>query len=82
MKMLVDLLDGMNPNARKNMITAMSDVRPSHLLDVELREACGMDGKTGEINDNRARSVSGFEGIAAVEKNKSALPETFIESLL
>ena len=64
MKMLVGLLDGMNPNARKNMITAMSDVRPSHLLDVNLREACGLNGKTGEIVSmamDRARLVRGFE---------------------
>ena len=93
MKMLVGLLDGMNPNARKNMITAMSDVRPSHLLDVKLREACGLNGKTGEIVDmDRARLIRGFEDIpdsvdgadtAGVEnENNGALPLSFIENLL
>jgi tRNA(Ile)-lysidine synthase TilS/MesJ len=38
-KSLVDMtLSTLNPNAKRNMINAMSDVRPCHLLDVELRE--------------------------------------------
>ena len=42
----------------------MGDVRPSHLLDTGLREACGLDGKTGEIVDaERAGLIRGFDGI-------------------
>lgn len=60
-KMLVDTLEVLNPNAKRNMINAMGDVRPSHLLDVDLRVACGIDGATGEVMDeDRARLVKGF----------------------
>lgn len=62
-KMLLDSTFTMlNPNAKKNMLNAIGDVRPSHLLDVGLREACGLDGTTGEVIDhNRARLVKGYE---------------------
>ncbi|GFH55292.1 hypothetical protein CTEN210_11768 [Chaetoceros tenuissimus] len=57
-RMLIDTLEALNPNAKKNMMNAMADVRPSHLLDVGLREVCGMDGATGEIIDGeRATKV-------------------------
>lgn len=84
MKMLVGLLDGMNPNARKNMITAMSDVRPSHLLDVNLREACGLNGKTGEIVAmDRARLVRGFGGVQETvnESGAAGTPVGMIEDI-
>lgn len=29
--------------AKQNLLNAMGDVRPSHLLDQNLRQACGMD---------------------------------------
>lgn len=52
------------------MINAMGDVRPSHLLDVGLREACGFDGATGEILDeNRVQKIRGYEG--SVESTSS-----------
>ena len=62
-KMLLDSTFTMlNPNAKRNMVNAMGDVRPSHLLDVGLREACGLDGVTGEIIDpKRAGLVKGYE---------------------
>jgi tRNA 2-thiocytidine biosynthesis protein TtcA len=62
-KLLVDsTLTMFNPNAKKNMINAMGDVRPSHLLDIGLREACGFDGATGEILDgDRVKGIRGYE---------------------
>ena len=48
-KLLVATLEGLNPNARKNIRNAMSDVRPSHLLDRGLRAAAGLDPITGEV---------------------------------
>lgn len=70
MKMLVGLLDSMNPNAKRNIHTALGDVRPSHLLDTGLREACGLDGKTGEIVDaERAGLIRGFDGILGASNN-------------
>ena len=62
-KLLVDsTLTMLNPNAKKNMINAMGDVRPSHLLDVGLREACGFDGATGEILEKeRVQAIKGYE---------------------
>jgi tRNA 2-thiocytidine biosynthesis protein TtcA len=47
-KLLLNTLGGMNPNAKQNLLRAMSDIRPSHLLDQNLREACGMDPITGD----------------------------------
>ena len=62
-KMLLDSTFTMlNPNSKRNMVNAMGDVRPSHLLDVGLREACGLDRVTGEIIDHsRASLVKGYE---------------------
>lgn len=67
-KFLVDsTLTMLNPNAKKNMINAMGDVRPSHLLDVGLREACGFDGATGEILDGeRVEKIKGYEDAISI----------------
>jgi len=35
-------------DTKKNMLNAMSDIKPSHLLDQQLRRAVGMDPITGE----------------------------------
>ncbi len=88
-RMLVDTLTMLNPNAKKNMVNAMSDVRPSHLLDVDLRQACGIDGATGEIlDDDRAKLVKAStendtpntdEGI---EKSDEFISQSRIENLL
>jgi tRNA 2-thiocytidine biosynthesis protein TtcA len=52
-KLLLDTLQGLNPMAKKNILSAMSDVRPSHLLDQTLRRACGMNPITGdEVDDD------------------------------
>ena len=60
-RMLIDTLTMLNPNAKKNMINAIGDVRPSHLLDVGLREACGLDPTTGKVlDDERAGLVKGY----------------------
>jgi tRNA 2-thiocytidine biosynthesis protein TtcA len=48
-KLLLSALTAMSPNAKRNMLTALSDFRPSHLLDPGLRQACGMDPVTGEV---------------------------------
>ena len=68
-KLLVDTtLTMLNPNAKKNMINAMGDVRPSHLLDVGLREACGFDGATGDILDSdRVKKIRGYEDDSSVD---------------
>ena len=55
-KLLLQTLQGFNPNAKQNMINAMGDVRPSHLLDQDLREACGLDRTTGEEDDEEESS--------------------------
>ena len=39
------------------MLRALSDVRPSHLLDRDLRGACGLDPCTGEPVDDRAARI-------------------------
>ena len=46
-KLLLSTLQDLNPNAKRNILNAMGDVRPSHLLDQDLRKACGMDPLTG-----------------------------------
>lgn len=51
-KLLLNTLESLNPNAKQNLLRAMSDIRPSHMLDQSLREACGMDPITGEEDEN------------------------------
>merc|ERR1711937_717557 len=42
-KTLLAMLDALGDGkARQNMLSALSDVRPTHLLDRDLREACGL----------------------------------------
>jgi tRNA 2-thiocytidine biosynthesis protein TtcA len=59
MKMLLATLDAVGDgNARKNMLSALADVRPTHLLDRQLREACGLDASSGELLHPRGASVA------------------------
>ena len=59
MKVLLSALDGMGDgHARKNMLSALADVRPTHLLDRQLREACGLDAASGELLDERGVHVA------------------------
>ena len=51
-KLLLQTLQDLNPNAKQNLLNAMGDVRPSHLLDQNLRQACGMDRITGQDDDD------------------------------
>lgn len=50
-KLLLNTLQELNPTAKQNLLRAMSDIRPSHLLDQSLRAACGMDPITGDEDD-------------------------------
>ena len=50
-KLLLSTLDSFTPDAKKNWLTALSNVQPSHLLDQDLRRAVGMDPITGEEED-------------------------------
>ncbi len=92
-RMLVDTLTALNPNAKRNMINAMSDVRPSHLLDINLREACGIDGSTGEVLDvDRANlvkareqnnsKISNKQKAESSEEGPEFISQSRIESLL
>lgn len=47
-KLLLSTLQDLNPQAKQNLLNAMADVRPSHLLDQQLRQSCGMDPITGD----------------------------------
>ena len=53
----LDAFGGDGEDVRENMLRALSDVRPSHLLDRDLRGACGLDGHTGEPVDERASRI-------------------------
>ncbi len=59
-KLLLSTLEAMNPNARKNLVNAMGDVRPSHLLDRGLRVACGLDETTGRVVHDHAREMRAY----------------------
>lgn len=59
-KLLVSALEGLNPHARASMLGALGDVRPSHLLDAELRAASGLDARTGRVVHERARAMRGY----------------------
>ena len=88
-KMLLDSTFTMlNPNAKQNMLNAIGDVRPSHLLDVGLREACGLDRTTGEVLDhNRASLIKGYEDTSDQDASQNGISTTIeskskIENLL
>lgn len=59
-KLLCGTLESLNPNAKKNVLNALSDVRPSHLLDKGLRAAAGLDPVTGAVAHPRARGMRGY----------------------
>jgi tRNA 2-thiocytidine biosynthesis protein TtcA len=42
-KQLLTTLNDQNPTVRANVFAALGNVRPSHLFDVELRRAMGVD---------------------------------------
>jgi tRNA 2-thiocytidine biosynthesis protein TtcA len=46
-KLLLGTLEQLNPNAKQNLLNSMKNVKPSHMLDQELRTACGMNPITG-----------------------------------
>jgi tRNA 2-thiocytidine biosynthesis protein TtcA len=57
-KLLLGTLEQFNFNAKQNILNAMGSVAPSHLLDQELRQACGMDPVTGiEVGDDEQETV-------------------------
>lgn len=58
-KLLVDAMESMNSNARKNVISALGNVKPTHLLDEQLRKACGLDGLTGSVVDEERALLIG-----------------------
>ena len=59
MKVVLSALDGMGDGqARRNMLSALADVRPTHLLDRNLRAACGLDAANGELLDPRGAEVA------------------------
>jgi tRNA 2-thiocytidine biosynthesis protein TtcA len=47
-KLLLSSLEGLTPTAKQNMLRSCHTIKPSHLLDQNLRAACGMDPITGE----------------------------------
>eukprot|EP00316_Scyphosphaera_apsteinii_P001367 CAMPEP_0119302006 /NCGR_PEP_ID=MMETSP1333-20130426/3684_1 /TAXON_ID=418940 /ORGANISM="Scyphosphaera apsteinii, Strain RCC1455" /LENGTH=301 /DNA_ID=CAMNT_0007304231 /DNA_START=94 /DNA_END=999 /DNA_ORIENTATION=- len=58
-KLLLSALDALGDGtARRSMLTALSDVRPTHLLDRKLREACGLDARSGELIDPRGMFIA------------------------
>jgi tRNA 2-thiocytidine biosynthesis protein TtcA len=93
-KLLVDAMESMNPNARRNVIKSLGNVRPSHLLDENLRDACGLDRVTGSVLDeDRARLIGeakydamSSDEVIDREEQIGGLeihnPTSFIESLL
>ena len=91
-KLLVDAMDTMNPNARKNIIRSLGNVKPTHLLDENLREACGLDKVTGSVVDEeRARLIgeTKLDVINDIDDKTGRVrdveihnPSSFIESLM
>ena len=51
-KLLLNTLQDLNPSVKQNLLNAISDIRPSHLLDQKLRLSCGMDPITGEEDED------------------------------
>jgi len=46
-KALLSRLDAENPHVKGNIFAALGNVKPSHLLDMELRKKCGLDPQSG-----------------------------------
>ena len=55
-KLLLSTLDSFTPDAKKNWLTSLANVQPSHLLDQDLRRAVGMDPITGEEEEEAEES--------------------------
>mmetsp|Transcript_23399 Transcript_23399/g.32691 ORF Transcript_23399/g.32691 Transcript_23399/m.32691 type:complete len:268 (+) Transcript_23399:3-806(+) len=68
-KLLLSTLSSLNPNAKRNVLTSMQNVRPTHLLDTTLREACGLDPITGQISQGRQSEVSDAIGAWMVQED-------------
>jgi len=51
-KLLLETLLTFTPDAKKNVMNAMGDIHPSHMLDQKLRKSCGMDPITGESDED------------------------------
>lgn len=49
--LLSTLEEGLNLNAKHNILNAKGSIVPSHLLDQELREVCGLDSLAGDDDD-------------------------------
>ncbi len=48
MKLLLSSMTALTPTAKVNLLQSLHTVKPSHLLDQNLRASCGMDPITGE----------------------------------
>jgi len=55
-KALIGELHAENPNVKGNLFAALSNVRPSHLLDPKLREELGLDAAES-VADSRAEAL-------------------------
>mmetsp|Transcript_16603 Transcript_16603/g.30202 ORF Transcript_16603/g.30202 Transcript_16603/m.30202 type:complete len:426 (-) Transcript_16603:47-1324(-) len=69
-KMLVGTLEALNPHVRKSMLTSMENVRPGHLLDQDLRTACGLDAVTGRILDHPKAEMVGYSSDSFEPQNE------------
>jgi tRNA 2-thiocytidine biosynthesis protein TtcA len=91
-KLLVDAMETMNPGARGNVIRAMSKIKPSHLMDENLRMACGLDGISGVVVEEERAKLIGEKVYEQDESDDLSddedkihqvhSPPSFIESLL
>ncbi|KAL3910600.1 MAG: hypothetical protein SGARI_002042 [Bacillariaceae sp.] len=57
MKLLLGTLEQFNVNAKQNVLNAMGSISPSHMLDQDLREACGMDPVTGDTLEDENEPI-------------------------
>lgn len=85
MKLMLSALDGMGDGAaRTNMLRSLTDVRPTHLLDRTLREACGLDPASGVLLEERGRAVAHLgtagEGQAPGAPSRTPPPLMFTEA--
>lgn len=56
-KLLLGSLQGLTTTAKQNLLQSCRTVKPSHLLDQNLRAACGMDPITGEEENDEDQSI-------------------------
>lgn len=73
-KRLIAELEGENEKVPGNIFAALRNVKPSHLLDQQLRAAVGLHPKTGERTDGLSRQDAVEQGVSELSTMRPFAP--------